>query len=166
MATMHSDTRDGRYDTAGVHGTSQATDHRFDRPERSIVDLFKELRDETTLLVREEVTLAKTEMSEKVNRVARNTGYLAGGSLVAFAGAIVLLMAAAAGLYAGLVAMDVSHYVAGWLAPLIVGAVALAIGYAFLQKAITTLKNESVVPERTAKTIQDDTNWMKQKVSR
>lgn len=159
MATTHPDTRDGHHET--VHATN-----RIDRPERSIADLIKELRDETTMLVREEVTLAKTEMSEKVNRVTRNAGYLVGGSLVAFAGLIVLLMAGSAGLYVGLVAAGLTHYTAGWLAPLIVGGVVVAIGYAFLQKAISTLKHESVVPERTAKTIQDDKNWMKQKVAR
>lgn len=160
MATTQAETHDGRHDTA------HTTTSRIERPERSIADLIKELRDETTLLVREEVTLAKTEMSEKVNRVARNAGYLAGGSLMAFAGLIVLLMAASAGLYVGLVAAGLTHYTAGWLAPLIVGGVVVVIGYAFLQKAITTLKNESMVPERTAKTIQDDKNWMKQKVTR
>lgn len=137
-----------------------------DRGDRSLASLLKELRDETTLLMREEVTLAKLEISEKVNRVARNIGYLVGGSLVAFAGIIVLLLAGAAGLYTALLAWDVDPSTARWLAPLIVSAVVIVIGYAMLQKAISTLKNESAVPERTAKTVQDDKNWVKEKVSR
>lgn len=148
-------------DRVGRDGHSEAH-----RAERSLTDLIKELRDETTLLIREEVELAKTEMSEKVSRVSRNGGYLAGGGLFAFAGLIVLLLAASAGLYVGLVAAGLANAIAGWLAPLIVGGIAVAIGYAFMQKAITTLKHESAVPERTVQTMKDDKNWMKGKVSR
>ncbi len=137
-----------------------------DRGERSLASLLKELRDETTTLMRDEVTLAKTEMSEKVSRVSRNVGYLAGGGLVAFAGGMLLLLAASAGLYVGLQALDVDSAIALWLAPLIVGGIVVAIGYGMLQKAISTLSNESAIPERTAKTVQDDTNWIKEKVSR
>jgi uncharacterized BrkB/YihY/UPF0761 family membrane protein len=138
-----------------------------DKSERSLASLLKELRDETTMLMREELELAKTEISEKVNRLSRNVAYLATGGLVAFAGLIVLLLAASAGLRTGLIAMDlISPLTADWLAPLIVAAVVIVIGYVLLQKAINTLKEETVVPERTVKTVQDDKNWIKEKVSR
>ena len=48
---------------------------------------------------------------------------------------------------------------------LIVGGIVVAIGYGMLQKAISTLSNESAMPERTVKTVQDDKNWIKEKVS-
>jgi uncharacterized membrane protein len=137
-----------------------------ERNERSLASLLKELRDEATTLMREELTLAKTEISDKISRVGRNVGYVAGGGLVAFAGLIVLLLAIAAGIYVGLLAMDVAASIAIWLAPLIVGVVVIAIGYAMLQKAIHTLQEEPVMPQRTVKTVQDDTNWIKEKVSR
>ncbi len=143
-------------------------DHRAetDRSDRSLASLLKELRDEGTTLIREELTLAKTEISDKVSRVGRNVAYLATGGLVAFAGLIVLLLAAVAGLRVGLIALDLDPSTANWLAPLIVGVVVIAIGYAMLQKAISTLKEEPAMPERTAKTVQDDKNWIKEKVSR
>lgn len=136
------------------------------REERSLTVLVKELRDETITLMRQEVALAKTEMSEKAARVGRNVGYLGAGALVAYAGLIFLLLAATAGIYLGLVAADVSEATAWWLAPLIVGAVVLVIGYSLIQKAISTLKRETVVPERTAESLQRDKNWMKGKVTR
>jgi hypothetical protein len=49
--------------------------------ESSIVYLFKKLRDDTTTLVRDEVSLAKTEISEKITSTSRNVGYLAAGAL-------------------------------------------------------------------------------------
>ncbi len=132
---------------------------------RTLTDLLKELRDESIRLFRQEITLAKTEMSEKASHTGRNIGYLAAGGLVAYAGVILLLMALTVGLYVALVAMDVSHATAGWLAPLIVGGIVTAIGYGLVQKALSTLKQESLKPERTVETLQDNKNWIKEKVS-
>ena len=53
--------------------------------ESSIVYLLKKLRDDTTTLVRDEISLAKTEISEKIASTSRNVGYLAAGALVAYA---------------------------------------------------------------------------------
>ena len=53
--------------------------------ESSIVYLLKKLRDDTTTLVRDEISLAKTEISEKIASTSRNVGYLAVGALVAYA---------------------------------------------------------------------------------
>lgn len=139
---------------------------RSHRPERSITELIKELRDETIELVREEITLAKTEVSENVNRVARNSVYLGAGALIAFAGLIVLLFAVSAAVYVGLVAAGIENATAGYLAPSIVGVVVLLIGYAFVQKAVSTLKKTSLVPERTVRSVKEDTNWLKQKVAK
>ena len=94
----------------------------------------------------------------------RNAGYLVVGGLVAYLGVIALLMAGVVGLYVGLVAAGLSHATSGWLSPLIIGAVVALVGYAFVQKAISTLKRESLVPERTMESIQQDKEWVKEKV--
>jgi hypothetical protein len=148
------------------------TQHRFrSRAEdghedgRTLTDLLKELRDESIRLLRQEFALAKTEVSDKAARTGRNVGYLAGGGMIAFAGVLVLLMAAVVGLYLLLEAAGLSNATAGWLSPLIVGGLVTAIGYALVQKALTTLKHESLTPERTVETMQDNTQWIKEKVS-
>jgi hypothetical protein len=64
-----------------------------------------------------------------------------------------------------LTAAGLSHATAGWLSPLIVGAIVTGIGYALVQKAIATFKHESLTPERTVETLQDNKNWIKEKVS-
>jgi hypothetical protein len=133
-------------------------------PARPMMDLIRELRDESIMLLRQEVALAKTEVSEKVSRVSRNSVYLTVGGAIAYAGLLMLLVAATAGLYVGLVALEFSHMTAGWLAPLIVGAVVAFIGYIFVQKAISTLKREPLVPERTAESLREDKEWLERKV--
>ena len=52
----------------------------------------KNLRDDTTNLVRDEISLAKTEISEKIANSSRNVAYLAGGALVAYAALILILL--------------------------------------------------------------------------
>lgn len=131
---------------------------------RSLTGLVRELRDEALALVRQEVALAKTEMSEKAARVARNSAFVGVGAFLAYAGLFVLLLAGVVGLYLGLVAAGLTHATAGWLSPLIIGAVVALIGYAFARKGLNTLKHESVVPERTVESIKADKEWMEEKV--
>ena len=132
---------------------------------RSFADLFKDLRDETTLLVRQEIELAKTEMSEKVAKAGRNAGYIGAGSAIAHAAAILLLLGLAALLYHGLVAAGLEHMTAGWLAPLIVGGVLALVGYMMIQKGVSTLKRESLVPRKTVDSLKENQQWLSRKAT-
>jgi xanthine/uracil permease len=128
--------------------------------QRSIGQLLKELRDETTTLLRQEVDLAKTEMAEKASRVGKNLGSLTVGGGVAFLGALALLAAVIYGL-TSLLNQFMSVGVAIWLAPLIVGVVLAAIGYSLIKKALATLRQESLTPTRTTQTLQENKEWLK-----
>jgi hypothetical protein len=130
------------------------------REERSIGQLLKELRDETTTLLRQEVDLAKTEISEKASRTGRTLGSLAVGGGVAFLGALALLAAVVYGL-TSILNQFMSVGVAIWLAPLIVGAALAAIGYSLVQKALATLRQESLTPRKTTETLQENKEWLK-----
>jgi len=131
----------------------------------SIGDLLKSLRDETTALVRQEIALAKTEMNEKAAKAARNAGYMAAGGVLAHAGVFVILLGLSALLYWGLVEAGLSHYVSGWLAPLIVGVVVAVIGYALIQKAISAFKHETLVPEKTVDSLKENQQWLSHKAT-
>ena len=150
--------------TEGERGYEADTAHLHGEHARPMMDLIRELRDESLTLLRQEVALAKTEVSEKVSRVSRNSMYLAIGGAIAYAGLLVLLLAATVGVYAGLVAAGLTHMTAGWLAPLILGALLAIIGYGLVQKALNALKEEPLVPERTAESLRDDKQWLERKV--
>lgn len=134
--------------------------------DRSIGSLFKELRDEMTTLLRQEVALAKTEMGEKVSKASRNTAYIAIGGAICFAGLMFLLVGVSALLYVGLVRAGLSHYLSGWLAPVITGAVVALIGYLMLQKGISTLKRMSMTPEKTVDSLKEDKQWLQNQATR
>lgn len=137
---------------------------RLHDEDHTVVELIKQLRDEGTTLFRQEILLAKQEMSEKVARVGRNVGYLVAGGLVAYAGVVVILLALSVLLYTGLVAAGLSHFVSGWLAPLIVGGVVALIGFGLVKKAQHALADESAVPERTTQSLHEDKQWIQNKV--
>lgn len=143
----------------------ECRDTRFPNRDLGIVSLLKELRDEGVTLLRQEANLAKTEVSEKGAKFARNGAYLAAGGAVALIGAVFILLAITALLRLGLEAAGVSEGAASWLAPLIVGVVVAGIGYALVQKAISTFRHESLVPEKTVETIKENKEWLESKVS-
>ena len=136
-----------------------------DAGEIGIVGLLKELRDESVTLLAQEANLAKTEISEKAAKFARNGAYLAAGGAVLLIGAAFILLGLSNLLALGLVEIGMSKGGASWLAPLIVGAIVAGIGYAFVQKAIATFRTETVVPEKTVETIKENKEWLESKVT-
>lgn len=132
---------------------------------RTLTELIKELRDETTDLMRQEVELAKTETSEKAAKLARNIAYTAIGVLIAYAGLMFLLWAATYGLMIALNEAGVSENVSPWLAPLITGLIVTGIGVGFLIKSAATLKNETLMPERTMRSLEENKQWLTAKLT-
>jgi hypothetical protein len=119
------------------------------RPEeRSIPELFSDLTQETTELVRKEVELAKVEISQKVSRLETGIVSLAIGGAVAFAGALVLLAAAMLGVDALL------HL--PWLSALIVGGAITLVGIGLLVKGRSDLAAADVTPERSVESLRKD----------
>lgn len=134
-----------------------------ERDERSLGQILKDLSNETSTLLRQEVELAKTEMSEKASRVGTNLGSLAVGGAVTFLGALALLAAVISGL-TSLLDQFMDLNIAVWLAPLLVGIALAVIGYGLVKKALETLKRESLTPRKTTESLQENKEWLKSKV--
>ena len=127
------------------------------REERSLGDLFAELASETTTLLRQEVKLAKAEMTQSATEAGRGVAVLVAGGAVAYAGFLALLAAAVIGLWqAGL---------EPWVAALIVGAVVAVIGIILVLRAKESLSASNRAPRRTVRTIKEDTAWVKEQVA-
>lgn len=124
--------------------------------ERSVGELFSELSHETTTLIRQELELAKAEMSEKASQAAKDIGFLTVGSAVLYAALLALCTAAIAGLSA---LMPV-----GWAA-LIVALVVGGIGAALVVKGRNDLKNATLSPEKTKTTLKETRQWAKEQMS-
>ena len=133
--------------------------------ESSIVYLLKKLRDDTTALVHDEISLAKTEISEKIATTSRNVGYLAAGALVAYAALILILQGIGLLLRDLFISGGMNQASASLLGFLIVGGVVGIIGALMIVKALNTLKKEPLTPTKTAETLKEDKEWVQNKVS-
>jgi hypothetical protein len=131
---------------------------------RSLGTLIKEFRDELTAMFRQEVALARTEMSEKASRVTRDAIMIAAGALLAFAGLIVALIAAGHAISMALISAGMEEN-ALWLGPLIVGTVVALLGIGMLFAGKSQLKNESLVPEKTVQSMKENKEWVQHKVT-
>jgi primosomal replication protein N len=80
---------------------------------------------------------------------------MAGGGFVAYAGLILLLIAAAIGM---------GSVIPLWLSTLIVGIIALVVGFILLQSGRSTISNLTIVPEKTVESIKEDAEWVKEQV--
>ena len=65
---------------------------------QSLGTLFADLSDKTTLLIRQEITLAKQEVTEKLKRALKDVVFFAIGAFIAYIGLLALIAAAALGL--------------------------------------------------------------------
>ena len=135
-----------------------------DRPDQTLGALIRELTREISLLFHQEVQLAKTEMSEKVQVVGGSVGAIALGGAIALLGGLALLAAVITGLGA-LLDTFLPTGVAVWLSPLLVGGVLAFYGYSRVHTALATLREEGVVPKQTTRTLQENTQWLKAKIS-
>jgi xanthine/uracil permease len=127
------------------------------RDERSLGDLFSDLSRETTTLVRQEVQLAKAELTQSATEAARGIGMLVAGGAVAYAGLFFLLLAIVFGLIeAGWDA---------WLSALVVGLVVVAIGAVLVLRARESLKPANLAPQKTVETLKEDAAWAKEQIT-
>lgn len=127
--------------------------------------LLRQLRDDTAELVREEVALAKTEISEKAARTGRNVAYLAVGALIG-SSALLLLLIAVSYLLAEIFArqgMDAGTAVfAGFLIVAVLAGIASAV---IVTKAAKDLGGHSIKPDRTVQSLRENKQWAQSKMS-
>jgi MFS family permease len=121
--------------------------------ERPLGDLVKQLAGQTSTLVRQEIDLAKAEMSEKATIAGKGAGLLSGAAVVGLL---------AAGALTAFLILLLSEAMDAWLAALIVavvmGAIAAVLGMTGRNRIRTATP---AVPEQTVETVKEDVEWAK-----
>ena len=121
--------------------------------ERPLGDLVKQLGTQTSTLVRQEIDLAKAELSEKGRVAGKGAGLLGGAAVVG-------LMAAGA-LTATLI-LALSEAIDAWLAALIVTVVMAALAAVLAIQGRNRIRAATPpVPEQTVETVKEDVEWAK-----
>ena len=125
------------------------------REEKSLGDLFTDLASNTGKLVRQEVALAQTELTNKATTAGKNVGFLAVGGLVGYAALLGILAAAI---------LLLGNYMPVWASALLVSVVVGIVAAFLIMSAIKGLKNMDPVPRDTIETLQEDATWLKKEV--
>ena len=121
--------------------------------ERSIGELFSKLSNETSTLIRQEMALARAELTEKGKEAGKGAGLFGG------AGAVGLLGAGA--LTAGIILL-LDLAIAAWLAAIIVGLIYVAVAAVLGLKGRDRIQAATPpVPEQTVDTVKEDVEWAK-----
>ncbi len=131
-------------------------DHEDDLRERPIGDLVKQLADQTSTLVRQEITLAKAELTQKGKEAGKGAGFLA-------AAAVIGLLAAGA-LTAFLILL-IDLLVADWLAALIVAVLFAAVAGFLALKGRDKVRAATPPAPQTVETVKEDVEWAKTRTS-
>lgn len=129
-----------------------------DKSDKPLSALFSELTNETVDLVRQEVALARAEMSKKISTAQTALTSVAIGAAILMAGLFIILLAVV-----NMVAMLLPPDLAPWLAPLLVGAVVALIGYGMLKGGSNKLQPSNLVPERTMNSFKRDKGLVEEK---
>lgn len=132
--------------------------------EPNIADLLKQLRDDITTLVRQEIALAKAEMSEKVSRLSHHAVLLVAGSLLGYASLVLLLIGLGFWLRDLFLSMGWADGVSTFCGLLIVSGITGAVGAATLLRAWEALKQETLLPRRTIRSLNDDKQMIQNKL--
>jgi predicted phage tail protein len=131
----------------------------IDKSDKSLPTLFSDLTREMVDLVRQEIALARAEVSQKITTAQAALTSVAIGAAVALAGLFIILQAVV-----NAVAMFLPQDLAPWLAPLIVGLVVALIGYGMVKGGSSKLQAESLVPQRTMDSLKRDKAVAQEKV--
>jgi len=125
--------------------------------EQPIGEVAKELTSDLSLLVRQEIELAKAEMAQKGRRAATGLGMFGGAGIVGLC---------AAGATTAFLVLAFSLFLPDWAAALIIGALLAAVTYLLVRQGQAQLADAGKpVPDQTIETVKEDVEWAKTRAS-
>lgn len=126
--------------------------------EPSTGELVKQLSEQVSTLLRDELKLAQLEMSRKGKQAGVGVGMLGGAGLIALYGVGCMIACAI---------IAISGVLRPWLAALVVGAILLAVASAAALFGKSRIKRATPpVPMETAESLKVDVEVIKEKVRR
>jgi hypothetical protein len=124
---------------------------------QSTVELLRSISNDTVVLIRKEIELAKQEISKTVQNKAMGAAALAAGGLMG------LYILGFLGLAAG---AALAYVVPRWAAWLIVAGVYMLIAAGAAMFGIRQMKKGPNGPEETKRTVKEDVEWARAQLKR
>jgi Putative Actinobacterial Holin-X, holin superfamily III len=124
-----------------------------DLRERPFGELLRQLSEETTRLVHQEIELAKAELTQKGKQAGMGAGLFGGAGAIGF-------LALAALTTCFILALDAA--MPAWLAALLVAVVYAAIAAVLAMRGRAKIRQAvPPVPEQTIETVKEDVQWVR-----
>ena len=126
---------------------------------RSIGSLLRDLAEGSATIVRNEVRLARIEITGMLRAIGVGTGLVASGGVLLLVGGLALLT--------GLIMLAGDQWLgdAYWLAALIVTALLAALTWWFVAKGKRALAPQRIAPDQTVATLKEDKEWLKRQLT-
>ena len=123
------------------------------RMDRSLGELFSDLSQQTAELIRQEMRLAKAELSDKLSDVGKHVAMIAAAAVFGVAALLTVT--------AGIVLLMVELGVEPWLAAAITAALMGLTAFLLAQSGIAALRKKSIAPVETMHSLKETTQWLK-----
>ena len=124
--------------------------------ERPLGELFSDLASETSTLFRNEVALAKVELTDKATKVGKNVASLVIGGAVAYAALLAICAAV-------ILLLDMA--IPAWLAALVVGLIVGCVAWLLISRAVANLRRTQLTPQQSVESLKEDAQWIKDQIS-
>ena len=125
--------------------------------QRPLGEVAKELTSDLSLLMRQEVELAKAEMTLKARKAAPGLGMFGGAALLALC---------AAGSSTAFLVLVFALFLPDWAAALIVAAALAGAGYLLVREGRKRISEAGTpFPDQTIETVKEDIEWTKTRAS-
>lgn len=122
------------------------------RTDRTIGELFADLSQKTSLLIQQEVQLARSELSQKATQVGRASAMLGAGGMVANAALLTLVCTA--------ILLLVQLGLDAWAASGLMAVLLAAVGYLLVRAGLHRLK-QPLAPAETVDSLKETAQWLK-----
>jgi hypothetical protein len=126
------------------------------KDERSIGELFSDLAQETSTLVRQEMRLAGEEVRLRTTKVGKDIGLGIAGAVILYTSFLVVVAAIILAL--GELGLQ------WWVSALIVAVVLGVVGYGLVKRATAAIKHADILPQRTIQHLKEDQEWAKEQI--
>ena len=126
---------------------------------RSLGDLIRELADGSAQLARQEVRLAKIEITDTLRGIGIGSAEIAAGVVLALLGVIALLT--------GVILLAGDQWLRDryWLAALIVTVILGGVAAWMAKRGSALLSPQQLAPDQTVATLKEDKEWLKRQLT-
>lgn len=124
--------------------------------QRSLGELFRDLANDSTRLVRDEIALARAEAGAKARQAGVAVAMMAAGAVLAIPAILLVLQA---------IVTLLSNFMYDWVAMLLMAALLGLAAFLLVRKGQADLSADRLSPDRTVANLKRDVSLVQEKVS-